>query len=145
MQNDAEIWKITETLANGYSYESTQQELSNDYQHDRVQMFFRNLCILLLWTKVSSALKGLRVCMEMSKEPFCWRTRKIFYKRMSPIDEGELKLWKNVCTTRFFYVPSFKPIMLWIARKRLFYKKDYFSFIFLAKMYFWKLFKVEYS
>ena len=28
--------KMTETLANGYSYESTQQELSNEYQHDRV-------------------------------------------------------------------------------------------------------------
>ena len=29
-------WKITEPLAHGYSSESTQQELSNEYQHDRV-------------------------------------------------------------------------------------------------------------
>ena len=29
-------WKIIETLANGYSFDSTQQELSNEYQHDRV-------------------------------------------------------------------------------------------------------------
>ena len=29
-------WKMTETLANGYSSESTHQELSNEYQHDRV-------------------------------------------------------------------------------------------------------------
>ena len=29
-------WKNTGTLANGYSSESTQEELSNDYQHDRV-------------------------------------------------------------------------------------------------------------
>ena len=29
-------WEMTETLANGYSYESTHQELSNEYQHDRV-------------------------------------------------------------------------------------------------------------
>ena len=29
-------WKMTETLANGYSSESTQRELSNEYQHDRV-------------------------------------------------------------------------------------------------------------
>ena len=29
-------WKITETLANGYSPEGTQRELSNEYQHDRV-------------------------------------------------------------------------------------------------------------
>ena len=30
------IWNITETLAYGYSSENTQQELSNEYQHDRV-------------------------------------------------------------------------------------------------------------
>ena len=29
-------WKITETLANGYSSKSTQWGLSNEYQHDRV-------------------------------------------------------------------------------------------------------------
>ena len=28
--------KMTETLANGYSYESTQWELSNEYHNDRV-------------------------------------------------------------------------------------------------------------
>ena len=28
--------QLTETLAHGYSCESTQQELSNEYQHDRV-------------------------------------------------------------------------------------------------------------
>ena len=32
--------KMTETLANGYSSESTQQELSNEYKHDRVKMIF---------------------------------------------------------------------------------------------------------
>ena len=47
--------KMIETLANGYSYESTQRELSNEYQHDRVKMIFNNLCILVLWTKVDSA------------------------------------------------------------------------------------------
>ena len=30
------IWKMTETLAHGYSPESTQLVLSNEYQHDRV-------------------------------------------------------------------------------------------------------------
>ena len=29
-------WKMTETLANGYTSESTQWKLSNKYQHDRV-------------------------------------------------------------------------------------------------------------
>ena len=52
--------KMTETLANGYSYESTQRELSNEYQHDRVSMVFKNLCILVLRMKVSPALEGLR-------------------------------------------------------------------------------------
>ena len=37
-------WKMTETLANGYSYESTQWELSNEYQHDRVSMVFKRIC-----------------------------------------------------------------------------------------------------
>ena len=36
--------KIIETLAHGYSTEGTQWELSNGYQHDRVQMFFKRLC-----------------------------------------------------------------------------------------------------
>ena len=51
--------KMAETLAHGYSSESTQRELSNKYQHDRVSMVFKNLCILVLWMKVASALGGL--------------------------------------------------------------------------------------
>ena len=50
---------MTETLAHGYSSESSQPEPSNEYQHDRVKMFFKNLCFLLIWTKVASSLKGL--------------------------------------------------------------------------------------
>ena len=52
---------MTETLANGYSSESTQQELSNEYQHDRFQMVFKNLCILVILTEVALALKGLNI------------------------------------------------------------------------------------
>ena len=51
--------KIIETLSNGYSSESTQRELSNEYQDDRVSMVFQESCILVLWTKVVSALEGL--------------------------------------------------------------------------------------
>ena len=50
---------MNKTLANGYSSESTQQELSNEYQHDRVKMIFKNLCVLVFWMKVVSALEGL--------------------------------------------------------------------------------------
>ena len=52
-------WKMIETLANEYSSESSQWELSNEYQHDRVSMVFKNLCVLVLWTNVASALEGL--------------------------------------------------------------------------------------
>ena len=50
---------MTETLANGYSSESTQRELSNENQHDRVKLVFTNLCILVVLTKVALALEGL--------------------------------------------------------------------------------------
>ena len=49
---------MTETLEHGYSAERCQQELSNEYQHDRVKMGFKNLCVLVLWMKVASALKS---------------------------------------------------------------------------------------
>ena len=50
---------MTETLANGYSYESTQRDLSNEYQHNRVSMVYKKVCVLVLWMKVASALVGL--------------------------------------------------------------------------------------
>ena len=56
---------MTETLANGYSFESTQRELSNEYQHDRVTMIFKNLCILVIWIKVALALEGLIYCRSL--------------------------------------------------------------------------------
>ena len=52
--------KMTEILSSGYSFESTPQELSIEYQHDRVWMVIRNLCILVLWMKETAALEGLR-------------------------------------------------------------------------------------
>ena len=55
--------EITETLANGYSSESTRRELSNEYQDDRVSMVFQESCILVLWPKVVSALAGLNLPM----------------------------------------------------------------------------------
>ena len=55
------IRKMTQTLANGYSYESAQRELSNEYQHDRVQMVIKNLCVIVLGMKVALALEGLKL------------------------------------------------------------------------------------
>ena len=36
---------MTETVVNGYSSESTQRELSNEYQHDRVLIVIKNVNI----------------------------------------------------------------------------------------------------
>ena len=36
------ICKMTETLANGYSYGSAQRELSNEYQHDGYKKSLRH-------------------------------------------------------------------------------------------------------
>ena len=58
--------KMTETLANGYSSESAQQDLSNAYQHDGVMKIFNNLCLIVLWTKVTSTLEGLNPFMPGS-------------------------------------------------------------------------------
>ena len=49
--------EMTETLAHRYSSESTQQELSNRYQHNRVKIIFKNPCVFVLWVKVASALE----------------------------------------------------------------------------------------
>ena len=51
---------MIEILAYGYSSESTQRELSNEYQPDRGLMVFKLFCALVLWVKVASALEGLR-------------------------------------------------------------------------------------
>ena len=34
-------------------------ELSNEYQHDKVSIVFKNLCFLVLWMKVASTVEGL--------------------------------------------------------------------------------------
>ena len=52
-------YKTTEILANGFSSESTQRKLSNEYQHDRVKMVFKVPCLLVIWINVGSALEGL--------------------------------------------------------------------------------------
>ena len=49
------------TLAHWHSSDSTQRELSNEYQHGRVQtVFFKYVCGRVSSSKVASALKGLK-------------------------------------------------------------------------------------
>ena len=52
---------MTETLAYGYSSESTQRDLSNEYQQLTEFRWFSRNCIHVLWTKVASALEGLNL------------------------------------------------------------------------------------
>ena len=40
-------------------------ELSNEFQHDRVWMVLKNLCVPVLWTKVVSALEGLKILLTI--------------------------------------------------------------------------------
>ena len=62
IQNDAKKTdsKMTEMLTNGYSYENSQRELTDEYQHDRVWMAFKKNCLFVLWTKLASALEGFK-------------------------------------------------------------------------------------
>ena len=52
---------MTETLAHGYSSESTHPDLFIEYQHDKVLVIIKNLCNIVLWMKVASVLEGLIV------------------------------------------------------------------------------------
>ena len=50
---------MTETLANWYSSESTRQELSNEYQQDRVCMDSKHFSYFMICVEVAAALTGL--------------------------------------------------------------------------------------
>ena len=54
--------EMTETMANGYSYDSTQRELSND----RVKMNFITFCFFMCWMNVTSAAKELRETLPLT-------------------------------------------------------------------------------
>ena len=68
---------MTRILASGYSSVSTQLD-SNEYQYNMVKMFFRNLCVLVLWTKVASALEGLSIAYRLLAVSQCYQ--KLLYK-----------------------------------------------------------------
>ena len=59
---------MIETLANGYSFDSAQQELSTEYQHDRVKINFHNFFVLwdeskLSMRRVNWPMAGRRAAM----------------------------------------------------------------------------------
>ena len=65
LKNDGCRNVLDETLAYGYSSESNQRELSNEYQHAWLTMVL-NIFDLVLWTTVASALEGLMAGMSNS-------------------------------------------------------------------------------
>ena len=62
----------------GNSSESTQQELSYEYQHDRVEAVLKNICTLCFWTKVASALEGLKGRGDMTRDLICRLVRPLY-------------------------------------------------------------------
>ena len=57
---------MSENLANEYSNESTQGELSNEYQHDRVWMVYKNFVSVCFGRKQPQHWKGYKGC-----DPLC--------------------------------------------------------------------------
>ena len=43
--------EMAETLEHGCSPDSTQRELSNEYQHDKIKIFFKNIYVLVIGRK----------------------------------------------------------------------------------------------
>ena len=62
---------MIDTMANGYSSEGTQRELSNEYPNDRVKKIFMILFVLVHWKKVTSALKEL-MPYTLQERMFYW-------------------------------------------------------------------------
>ena len=60
--------RMTETVPHGYPSETTHLELSNKYQHHRVWMVIKNLCILMLWMNVTSPLEGLNAMTKRNSK-----------------------------------------------------------------------------
>ena len=64
----------------------------NEYQHDRVSKIFKNLCILVLWKKVASALEGLMFALLNLKDILCFQTPVIQAIGIVMMDEN---IWPN--------------------------------------------------
>ena len=61
--------KMTETLANWYSFERAHRELSNEYQHGRIWMVLKHLSGLFLY-KISCSIERVNpVALKNSTLP----------------------------------------------------------------------------
>ena len=55
---------MNETKANSYLSDSAQQELSNEYLHERGDDFHFCFCSFVHWTNVTTASKGFSVVLH---------------------------------------------------------------------------------
>ena len=60
---------MTEALARGCSSDSTQREPSNEFQHDRISMVFRNLCVLCAFDESSLSIGSVKRKAASIAEP----------------------------------------------------------------------------
>ena len=56
---------MTENLTRWYSSDSTQQELSIEFQHDRVMMVFKNLCVLVLLCESNLSIRRVNKLVDL--------------------------------------------------------------------------------
>ena len=85
---------MTETLANGYSSESTQWELSYKYPQDLVLMMFMIICAL-----DESNLSSKRVNHNNTTIGQCWWTYKVFsFLQVKKLSYGNWYVVTNPCS-----------------------------------------------
>ena len=94
---------MTETLANWYSSESTQRELSNEYQYNRVEMVSKNLCILVIWVRVASSLEEVIVPQGFTSPNFTqilyWVQGLVLYKQTAG---SSMIYWSGIIYNQFY-------------------------------------------
>ena len=90
---------MTQTLPHGYSSERTERELSDEYQHDRLKMDFKNTCVLVLCMKLALALGGLSLPVICPLYQLSKASNKMFIL---------MDLLKSSNSTYFIYIIRFK-------------------------------------
>ena len=86
---------MTETLAHGYSSDSSQQELSNEYQYDRVRTYFHNFLLLCALDKSKLSIRRVKLRTpgpEKEKGKMLGNKSCLFQQELSGSFGGELFL-----------------------------------------------------
>ena len=112
---------MTETLAYGYSYESTQWELSNEYQYDRVKMVFSKIFAFLCLDESSLIIGRVNsqvfVISIIDGDSIFWRNSKLLrsWWLIWPIqnEPKNLKNYWNPCIWVLIWEHSVRAIQ-WI-------------------------------